>query len=79
MIGNMAEDKEFDEKTGSGDSEEEEEDDEEVEANGKDDFDEDDAEFDDPEGFMDEITDEGNFVSFTTFGLRKDFSSQLHG
>lgn len=57
MIGKMAEEKELDEKTGSGDSEEDQ-DDEEVEANGKDDFDEDDPEFDDPEGFVDEVTDE---------------------
>ena len=60
MIGKMAEEKELDEKTGSGDSEEDQGD-EEVEANGKDDFDEDDPEFDDPEGFVDEVTDEGKF------------------
>lgn len=60
MIGKMAEEKELDEKTGSGDSEEDQ-DDEEVETNGKDDFDEDDPEFDDPEGFVDEVTDEGKF------------------
>lgn len=78
MIGKMAEEKELDEKTGSGDSEEDQ-DDEEVEANGKDDFDEDDPEFDDPEGFVDEVTDEGKFqvstllaskgFQFTTFPI----------
>ena len=63
MIGKMAEEKEFEEKTGSSSDSEEEDDDEDDVANCKDGIDEDDSEFDDPEGFVDDITDEGKFIS----------------
>lgn len=62
MIGKMADEKEFEEKTGSSDSEEEEDDEEDDVTNGRDDVDEDESEYDDPEGFVDDITDEGNFI-----------------
>lgn len=62
MIGKMADDQEFEEKTGSSDSEEEEDDEEDNVTNGRDDVDEDESEYDDPEGFVDDITDEGNFI-----------------
>lgn len=62
MIGKMADEKEFEEKTGSSDSGEEENDDEDDVTNGKGDIDEDDSEYDDPEGYVDDITDEGNFI-----------------
>ena len=58
MIGKMADEKEFDEKAGNSDSEEQDDDDEEI-TNGKNDIEEDESEFDDPEGFVDDITDEG--------------------
>ena len=62
MIGKMADEKEFEEKTGSSDSEEEEDDEEDDVTNGRDDGDEDESEYDDPEGFVDDITDQGNFI-----------------
>lgn len=62
MIGKMADDQEFEEKTGSSDSEEEEDDEVDNVTNGRDDVDEDESEYDDPEGFVDDITDEGNFI-----------------
>lgn len=62
MIGKMADEKEFEEKTGSSGSEEEEDDEEDNMTNGRDGVDEDESEFDDPEGFVDDITDEGNFI-----------------
>ena len=62
MIGKMADEKEFEEKNGSSDSEEEEDDEEDNVANGRDDVDEDESEYDDPEGFEDDITDEGNIT-----------------
>ncbi|XP_020607385.1 eukaryotic translation initiation factor 3 subunit B-like [Orbicella faveolata] len=58
MIGKMADEKEFEEKTGSSDSEEEEDDEEDDVTNGRDDGDEDESEYDDPEGFVDDITDQ---------------------
>lgn len=62
MIGKMADEKEYEEKTGSSDSEEEEDDEDDDMTNGRDDVDEDESEYDDPEGFVDDITDEGNFI-----------------
>lgn len=62
MIGKMADEKELDEKAANSDSEEEE-DNEEAMANGKNDVEEDDSEFDDPEGFVDDITDEGTALT----------------
>ena len=62
MIGKMADEKEFEEKTGSSESEGEEDDEEDNVPNGRDDVDEDESEYDDPEGFVDDITDEGNFI-----------------
>lgn len=60
MIGKMADEKEFDEKAGNSDSDEEDEDeDEEENVNGRNDEEEDELEFDDPEDFVDDITDEG--------------------
>lgn len=60
MIGKMADEKEFDEKAGNSDSDEEDEDeDEEENVNGRNDEEEDESEFDDPEDFVDDITDEG--------------------
>ena len=58
MIGKMADEKEFDEKAGNSDSEEQDDDEEEI-TSGKNDIEEDESEFDDPEGFVDEITEEG--------------------
>ena len=65
MIGKMADEKEFEEKTGSSGSEEEEDDEEDDMANGRHTVDEDESEFDDPEEFVDDITDEGNFYNLT--------------
>lgn len=65
MIGKMADEKEFEEKTGSSGSEEEEDDEEGDMANGRHAVDEDESEFDDQEGFVDDITDEGNFYNST--------------
>lgn len=60
MIGKMADEKEFDEKAGNSDSDEEDEDeDEEENVNGRNGEEEDETEFDDPEDFVDDITDEG--------------------
>lgn len=75
MIGKMADEKEFEEKTGSSGSEEEEEDEEDDMANGRDDVDEDESEFDDPEGFVDDITDEGN--STLLVGFERNLSLNL--
>ena len=58
MIGKMADEKEFDEKAGNSDSDEEGEDEEEN-VNGRNSEEEDESEFDDPEDFVDDITDEG--------------------
>ena len=58
MIGKMADEKEFDEKSGNSDSDEEDEDEEEN-VNGRNNEEEDESEFDDPEDFVDDITDEG--------------------
>lgn len=62
-IGKMADEKEFDEKAADSDSEEEEDEDEEEISNGKDGVEEDESEFDDPEGFVDDITDEGKILN----------------
>lgn len=60
MVGKMADEKEFDEKAGNSDSDEEDEDeDEEENVNGRNNEEEDESEFDDPEDFVDDITDEG--------------------
>ena len=72
MIGKMADDQEFEEKTGSSDSEEEEDDEEDNVTNGRDDVDEDESEYDDPEGFVDDITDEGNFIVQVTGKVSKE-------
>lgn len=62
MIGKMVDEKEFEEKMGSSDLEEEEDDEEDNVFNGRDDVDEDELEYDDLEGFVDDIIDEGNFI-----------------
>ena len=59
MIGKMADEKEIEEKAARSESEEEEEEEEEV-INGEGDSDNYDSEYDDPDGFVDDITDEGN-------------------
>lgn len=62
MIGKMVDEKEFEEKMGSSDLEEEEDDEEDNVFNGRDDVDEDELEYDDLDGFVDDIIDEGNFI-----------------
>ena len=62
MIGNMADEKELDEKAANSDSEEEDDEEEEM-ANGRNDVGGDESEFDDPEGFVDDITDEGKILN----------------
>ena len=69
MIGKMADEKEFDEKAASSDSEDGD-DDEEDTSNEKNDVGDDESEFDDPEGFVDDITDEGIVLNNEHAGFR---------
>lgn len=66
MIGKMADEKEFDEKAASSEGD----DDEEDMSNEKNDVGEDESEFDDPEGFVDDITDEGIVLNTEHAGFR---------
>ena len=65
MIGKMADEKEFDEKAASSDSEEGDDDEEDM-TNGKNDVGDDESEFDDPEEFVDDVTDEGKVLRSRT-------------
>lgn len=69
MIGKMADEKEFDEKAASSDSEDGDDDEEDM-SNEKNDVGDDESEFDDPEGFVDDITDEGIVLNNEHAGFR---------